>query len=191
MGGTLQQYEVLDEAGHKTGELLDAGEVHKQELWHEVSNVWIVNNRGDVLLQLRSPKVELCPGVWDVAVGTHVHPGEEPAAAAVRGLASELGITVLPENLKHLFNIQAANPMQNGTTHKVLGHVFLLKQDAELGDLKVDTERISELSWQPLVKVMADIGGTETKSQYFPREGAYYPQLFDALTAEAPPEMAH
>lgn len=41
-----QQYEVLDDAGHKTGRLLDRGSVHKQELWHEVANVWVVNARG-------------------------------------------------------------------------------------------------------------------------------------------------
>jgi isopentenyldiphosphate isomerase len=185
-----QQYEILDESGHKTGQILSREEVHKHELWHEVANVWIVNNNGEVLLQLRAPKVELCPDVWDVAVGTHVRPGEDPTAAAARGLAKELGISILPENLKHLFNIQAANPMKNGTTHKVLGHVFLLKQDVPADALKVNPEKISQLAWQPLVKVMADIGGTETKAQYFPREGAYYPQLFDALQAEAPPEMA-
>ena len=183
-------YEVLDEAGHKTGQTLPRAEVHKRELWHEVANVWIVNNNGEVLLQLRAPQVELCPNVWDVAVGTHVLPGEDPTAAAQRGLVGELGLHVPADKLKHLFNIQAANPMAKGAVHKVLGHVFMLTQDQDLGTLHVDPHKITRLIWKPIVEVMADVGGTETRKLYFPREGEYYPQLFDAMLAKAPPEIA-
>lgn len=188
MGGSrVDQYEVLDDAGHKTGQMLDRTEVHAKQLWHEVANVWIVNTKGEVLLQLRSPEVELCPNVWDVAVGTHVRPGEDPLAAAVRCLRSELGIVILPENIKHLFNIQAANPMADGRKHRVLGHVFLLKYDVNPADITVDEHKIAQLAWKPLVEVMAELGGSETAAAYFPREGAYYPQLFDALQAEMTP----
>ena len=185
-----QQYEVLDDAGHKTGQILDSVEIHKQELWHEVANVWIINSRGEVLLQLRSPQVELCPNVWDVAVGTHVRPGEDPVTAALRALQDEIGLAVLPEKLQHLFNIQAANPMHDGRTHKVLGHVFMLKQDVDVSTLKVDPDKIAQLAWKSVANVMAEIGATETAAQYFPRQGTYYPQLFDILLAEAPPELA-
>lgn len=183
-------YEVLDDAGHKTGRLLPRNTVHAQELWHEVANIWLLNSKGEVLLQLRAPEVELCPNVWDVAVGTHVRPGEEPMAAAQRGLQDELGLNVPQESLKHLFNIQAANPVGDGTKHKVLGHVFLLKQDVDIKTLHVDPHKISQLIWKPVVNVMADVGSTETSQLYFPREGTYYPQLFDAMLADAPPEIA-
>lgn len=186
----IPQYEVLDENGHKTGQILNREEIHDRELWHEVVNVWIINDRGEVLLQLRARDVEICPDVWDVSIGTHELPGENPLVAAVRCLQNELGINVLPEKLKHLFNIRAANPMGNGKKHRVFGHVFLLKQDIVLDELKVDNHKISELAWKPLVRVMADIGSTEMRGKYFPREGAYYPMLFDALMAEAPPEIA-
>jgi isopentenyldiphosphate isomerase len=185
-----EQYEVLDDAGHKTGRLVDHVAVHAEELWHEVANVWIVNARGEVLLQLRAAEVELCPNVWDVAVGIHVQPGEDPTAAAQRGLQAELGLTVTPESLKHLFNIQAANPMADGSKHRVLGHVFLLKQEVDPTRLRVDSHKIVRLAWRPIARVMADIGNAQTGKLYFPREGDYYPQLFAALMADAPPEIA-
>lgn len=143
-----------------------------------------------MLLQLRAPEVELWPNVWDVAVGTHVRPGEDPAVAAQRGLQAELGLTVTPESLKHLFNVQAANPLGDGTKHRVLGHVFLLKQEIDPKQLQVDPGKIVRLAWRPIARVMADIGNTETGKLYFPREGNYYPQLFGALAAEVPPEIA-
>lgn len=189
-GTSDQQYEVLDDAGHKTGQLLAREEVHERQLWHEVANVWILNSRGEVLLQRRGPKVELAPNVWDVAVGTHLRPGEDPAAAGARALAGELGITELPENLKHLFNIQAANPMPDGSMHKVLGHVFLLKTDIDLATLKVNPDKVAELAWRTVSQIISDFGSEEARAAYFPRAGNYYQQLFEIFMAEVPPELA-
>jgi isopentenyldiphosphate isomerase len=186
MDAPNQQFEVLDDEGHKTGQILDRETVHQQQLWHEVVNVWIINTTGDVLLQRRGPHVDLNPNVWDVAVGTHVRPGEDPTVAAQRCLQNELGITITAEQLKHLFNIQSANPVENGQLHRVLGHLFLLKRDIDLADCTVDSSKITELAWKPLIQVMSEVGATDTAADYFPRAGTYYPQLFDALQAEMP-----
>ncbi|HSX16684.1 MAG TPA: NUDIX domain-containing protein [Patescibacteria group bacterium] len=183
---TTQLFEVLDEEGHKTGQVLDRKTVHDQQLWHEVVNVWIINNKGDVLLQLRGPNVDLYPNVWDVAVGTHVRPDEDPTVAAQRCLQSELGLTIAADQLQHLFNIQSANPVGDAKLHRVLGHVFLLKRDLDLADCTVDPEKIVQLAWKPLVQVMSDVGATDTAATYHPRAGNYYPQLFEALQAASP-----
>lgn len=185
MGGpTNQVFEVLDAAGHKTGQILDRESVHAQQLWHEVANVWIINTKGDVLLQLRGPRVDLNPGVWDVAVGTHVRPGEDPTIAAQRCLQTELGLTITTDQIKHLFNIQSENPLSGGLVHRVVGHVFLVKRDIDLAACTVNGDIIAQLAWKPLIEVMAEIGSTEAAARYFPRSGNYYPQLFDALQGE-------
>jgi isopentenyldiphosphate isomerase len=181
---SIQQSEVLDEAGHKTGQILDRKTVHDKQLWHEVVNVWVINSKGEILLQLRAPGVEISPGVWDVAVGSHVRPGEDPLVAAQRCLNTELGIDILPGSIKHLFNIRAANPMSGNKKHHVLGHVFLLKRDIDPADITVDTKKITRLEWKPLLAVMSEVGATDTTALYFPREGDYYPKVFDALQNE-------
>lgn len=180
----VTQFEVLDDEGHGTGQLLSRGAIHEQELWHPTVNVWILNSRGEVLLQLRGKEVELNPNTWDVAIGTHVRPGEDPTDAALRCLQTELGVTVTKDQLKHLFNIQSANPMANGKIHRTLGHVFLLKRDLDINDFSYDPDKISMLMWRPLIAVMGEIGGQDTASSYYPRPGNYFPQLFDALQAE-------
>ena len=43
--GLDDKYDVLDEGGHKTGELLELWNIHAQELWHEVTNVWVKPTR--------------------------------------------------------------------------------------------------------------------------------------------------
>lgn len=175
------QYEVLDEHGLPTGQILDRETVHKDQLWHAVVNVWIINSKNELLMQLRAPGADLFPNVWDVSIGTHLQPQESPVVAALRCLQTELGVSATTEKLEHLFNVQSANPMANNTFHKVLGHVFLLQQDLNLVDVHVDPAKISRLEWVPLTKVMSEIGNDETKSQYLPRANNYYPQLFEAL----------
>jgi isopentenyldiphosphate isomerase len=185
MGGQdVQQFEVLDERGHSTGQFLSRGAVHDQELWHSTVNVWILNSRSEVLLQLRGPKMELNPDTWDVAIGTHVRPNEDPTDAAQRCLQTELGVVVTKEQIKHLFNIQSANPTEKGKLHRTLGHVFLLKRDLDINDFTYDPEKIAMLVWRPLLAVMGEVGGKDTSSSYYPRSDNYYPQLFDALEAE-------
>lgn len=185
MGGeAIPQSEVLDEQGHSTGQILTRGAVHEQELWHPTVNVWILNSNSEVLLQLRGEKVELNPGTWDVAIGTHVRPGEDPTDAAVRCLQTELGITVTKDQIRHLFNIQSANPVQGGKMHRTLGHVFLLKRDIPLSDFTYNPEKIAQLAWKPLLDVMGEVGGADTAANYYPRPGNYFPQLFDALQTE-------
>lgn len=175
------KYEVLDEQGIPTGEILDQQTVHTKELWHAVVNVWVVNSQGELLMQLRAPDVELSPNVWDVSVGSHLRPGETPQTAAERCLRTELGISVSSEQLNHLFNIQCANPMPNHITHKVLGHVFLVQMDVDIKALKYDSTKITRLAWVPLMQLMTDVGNEISRQQYFPRANNYYPQLFNAL----------
>jgi isopentenyldiphosphate isomerase len=180
----IPQSEVLDDQGHATGQVLTRGAVHEQELWHPTVNVWILDSGGEVLLQHRGEKVELNPGTWDMAIGTHVRPGEDPTDAALRCLQTELGIAIPKDQIKHLFNIQSANPIKDGKMHKTLGHVFLVKRDIPLADFTYNQNKIAELAWKPLLTVMGEVGGTDTSANYYPRPGNYYPQLFDALQAE-------
>ncbi len=185
MGADIStEFEVLDEQGHKTGQILSRQEVHDKELWHSTVNVWILNSRGEVLLQLRGKEVELNPNTWDVAIGTHVRPGEDPNDAALRCLQTELGLVATQDQIKHLFNIQSANMTEGGKMHRTLGHVFLLKRDMDINDFEFDSKKIAMLVWRPLVAVMGEVGGTDTSSSYYPRSDDYYPQLFDALQAE-------
>lgn len=180
----VKQSEVLDDQGHGTGQVLTRGAVHEQELWHPTVNVWLLNSKGEVLLQQRGKKVEMHPELWDVAIGSHVRPGEDPTDSAVRCLQEELGVTITKDQLKHLFNIQSENPTQTNKLHRTLGHVFLLKRDMELSEFTYNTDKIALLAWKPLLETMGEVGGVDTSANYYPRPGNYFPQLFDAMQAE-------
>lgn len=69
--------DVLDEKGNLTGEKKLRSEIHAKGLWHKVvhgihfisahSAVWIVNSKGELMVQKRSEIKESYPGLWDIS----------------------------------------------------------------------------------------------------------------------------
>ncbi|MCG6553831.1 MAG: NUDIX domain-containing protein [Candidatus Magnetominusculus sp. LBB02] len=74
-------------------------EVHgNNKLLHRVVHVFVFNPEGKLLLQKRSMKKDVAPGVWDTSVGGHVDLGETIEAAVLREMSEELGVTLpVPE----------------------------------------------------------------------------------------------
>ena len=48
-----EDFDLLDENGNKTGKTKLRTEVHRNGDWHKAVHIWIINNKGDVLLQRR------------------------------------------------------------------------------------------------------------------------------------------
>ncbi|XOV86545.1 MAG: NUDIX domain-containing protein [Pseudomonadota bacterium] len=70
--------------------------VHREGIWHRTVNVLLFNGNGELLLQQRSAKKDVCPLHWDLSVAEHLQPGESDEVAAARGLLEELGLVDVP-----------------------------------------------------------------------------------------------
>jgi 8-oxo-dGTP pyrophosphatase MutT (NUDIX family) len=87
---------VYDAAGQVTG-AAPRGIVYGRGLWHAATGVLVRSCDGErVVLHRRTADKLIFPGAWDCWAGGVVGPGEDPADAAVRELAEELGITGVP-----------------------------------------------------------------------------------------------
>eukprot|EP01119_Soliformovum_irregulare_P014431 TRINITY_DN3947_c0_g1_i2.p1 TRINITY_DN3947_c0_g1~~TRINITY_DN3947_c0_g1_i2.p1 ORF type:complete len:185 (+),score=48.17 TRINITY_DN3947_c0_g1_i2:17-571(+) len=73
---TEEYLDVLDENGKFTGISHPRSQVHREGLWHRVVHVWIVNSKGQVLLQQRTLNKESWPGMWDISSAGHISAGE-------------------------------------------------------------------------------------------------------------------
>ena len=49
-----EKFDVLNELGEFTGEIATREECHKKGLWHRAVYAFIIDNKGDILLQKRS-----------------------------------------------------------------------------------------------------------------------------------------
>ncbi len=73
------------------------GSASKQEAWqkglyHRLVRIMLEDDKGNVLLQHRSPTKDIYPNTWDNSVGGHVDAGEDYEQAAYRELREELGV---------------------------------------------------------------------------------------------------
>lgn len=91
--------EVIDHAARAA--------VHARRLNHRAVHVLLVNDRGEIYLQLRAATKESFPGCWDSSASGHVAAGEDYLPAAVRELEEELGLSVAPDRLQLVATIPA------------------------------------------------------------------------------------
>ncbi len=61
---------------------------------HRIVHIFILNEKEEMLLQLRSDKKSFCPLHWSTSAGGHVRYGETYEMAALREIKEELGIEI-------------------------------------------------------------------------------------------------
>jgi 16S rRNA (adenine1518-N6/adenine1519-N6)-dimethyltransferase len=149
----------LKDLPQKSGEIFDVvdaedqvvgtatrGEVHAQKLIHRAVHVFVLNKRGDLLLQKRSALKDLCPSLWDSSVSGHLDSGELYEAAAIRELDEEMGITAAAP----LEEIARISPRaETGWEHVRL---YRTRHD---GNLRFPSAEVDAAIWFPLTEIAA------------------------------------
>jgi 16S rRNA (adenine1518-N6/adenine1519-N6)-dimethyltransferase len=72
---------------------VDRATIHREKLLHRAVHIFILNRRGELLLQKRSYRKDKFPRRWDSSAAGHVNAGESYRDCAIRELKEELGIT--------------------------------------------------------------------------------------------------
>jgi 16S rRNA (adenine1518-N6/adenine1519-N6)-dimethyltransferase len=78
---------------------IDRATIHRENLLHRAVHIFILNRRGELLLQKRSYRKDKFPRRWDSSAAGHVNAGESYRDCAMRELKEELGITAALANL--------------------------------------------------------------------------------------------
>lgn len=113
------------------------------DCYHKPVWIWIVNSKGEVLVQKRAKYKSFMPSKWDMPSAGHVGAGESSLSACVRETSEELGLnfpksdfTFLREYLFPDFN--------------EIGQVHLLKADFDIKDTRLQVEEVEEIKWLSL-----------------------------------------
>ncbi len=100
-----EKLDLLDENGRVIG-VQSKNDAHRTGAWHKSVHIYLVNNRKEILLQLRTANKDIYPSVWDISVGGHVDAGEKTSVTASREMEEELGIKAQPEEFEYLTTIK-------------------------------------------------------------------------------------
>jgi isopentenyl-diphosphate delta-isomerase type 1 len=99
-------FDVVDEADRVTSQARRS-EVHARKLRHRAVHVFVFNEDGKLFIQKRSRNKDSFPGRQDSSASGHLIAGEDYDTCASRELSEELGLTIVAEELKKHFKLEA------------------------------------------------------------------------------------
>lgn len=165
-----EYWDVLNEQGEKTGKRLRRTTYNQLASgeYHLVVHIWIVNSKGEFLIQRRSHNRIPMPGEW-AATGGSVFSGEDSQAAAIRELREEMGIRVLPGEIHYLRQFKRKNSIID---------FWWARVDAPLTSLCLEPKEVEEAKW-----VTADTLRTMIQRKEFHNYGrSYFSAVFSLVT---------
>jgi len=174
----MEYLDVLDSTGKPTGEKKLKTEIHRDGDWHKSVHVWIINSKGELLIQKRSLVKDSHPGMWDISSAGHISTGEDSATTATRETEEELGLELEAKDFEYLFSVTQEATQRGGYINREFNDVYLLKLYLNISKLKLQKEEVAEVKFIPYEKLEEIIGRGDKDFVPHPDE---YKKLFENL----------
>ena len=145
----MEYFDILDENGNKTGRIKLRSEVHRDGDWHKAVHIWIVNDKGEILLQRRCPTKDSNPNMLDISSAGHLTAGDDSLMGAIRELKEELNLNVNPSNLKFIKTLKRSSKYTDTFINNEFDDMYILKTNKKIDDMKYQEEEISEILFIP------------------------------------------
>lgn len=166
----MEIWDVYDEYRGKTGKTIERGIPLLAGNYHLVVHIWVVNKKGELLIQKRAKHLAWKPGIWAVTGGSAIV-GEDAYTAAIRELSEEVGIDGTTASLEFLFELKR---------HDSFCNVFLARCNTPAEQLKLQQEEVDAAAWVSREQLQTMIEHKEFYSY------DYLPMLYHYLSMEQP-----
>lgn len=144
----MEYFDLVDENNQPLNQTKLRSEVHRDGDWHRAIDVWLLNSQNQLLLQKRAAQKLSYPGLWEISCSGHISAGEQSLPTAARELEEELGLTVEPQNLTHIFSYQESYITNNGTfINNEFKDTYLLKTDKTIDQFKIDPTEVEAIKY--------------------------------------------
>ena len=175
----MEQVEVVNEQGEATGIIKPRHEVHQAGDWHRTVDVWLVNSKGEILLQQRSAKKQGNPLKWNSSSAGHVVAGATPLFTARQETREEIGLDLPEEAFEFLFTSLEVFKVDGQTEPaREFAHVYLAEADATIDTLVLQTEEVADVRWVSIVELEQMVVEQHPELVEHPQQ---YSKLFDHL----------
>lgn len=141
---------LVDENDNQTG-IAGKMEAHRKALLHRAVSAFIINSRGEWILQRRALDKYHSNGLWTNTCCTHPNPGESNLDSTKRRLKEEMGIEC---DLDELFSFVYREKLDNDLTEYEFDHVFFGICDK---DPVINTAEVKEWEAVPFNVLQEDI----------------------------------
>lgn len=117
-----EEYVVLVDTNDEKIGLMPKMEAHEKAVLHRAFSVFIMNEKGQTMLQQRAADKYHSPLLWTNTCCSHQRDGESNLEAGKRRLQEEMGFVT---ELRELFSFIYKAPFDNGLTEHELDHVMI------------------------------------------------------------------
>ena len=131
--------------------LMEKMEAHEKGLLHRAFSIFIMNNKGELMLQQRALSKYHSGGLWTNTCCSHPRDGESYDAAAHRRLIEEMGFDC---KMKNLFHFIYRAELDNDLIEHELDYVFIGFSEIEP---QINPEEVESYKWISLDELSSDI----------------------------------
>ena len=135
----MEFIDIVDENDNLTGEIKDRDFVHNNNLYHRHVSCFILNKKGEVLLQRRSITKKKNPGIWS-KTGGHVDTGETVIDALKREVKEEIGLEMDDNNIFFMNKFKSTNP-----NYFSYGYIYIT--DNKISDYKLQLDEVDKVEY--------------------------------------------
>ncbi|GIJ94165.1 isopentenyl-diphosphate Delta-isomerase [Capnocytophaga stomatis] len=141
---------LVDEQNNPIG-LMPKLEAHEKALLHRAFSVFVMNQKGEVMLQQRALHKYHSPGLWTNTCCSHQRENETNVEAGKRRLQEEMGFTT---ELTDVISFIYKAPFDNGLTEHEYDHVLLGYYEE---NPNINTEEVADWKWELPENIKKDI----------------------------------
>ncbi len=175
----MEYLDVVDENNQLTGKTEERNIIHEKGIWHREVAVWIMNKKGEILLQKRAANKRQEPNKWAICAG-HVEAGESVEDSMIREMEEELGIKVNMNQLEFLKIYKKQNDIPNDNIKNYnFQYMYFLKTNWNIEDYKIQLEELSEIKYVPFTE-FEDIVKNKDKNVTFTKQ-SYMLEMIEML----------
>ena len=136
----MELIDIVDENNNLTGQVEERWVAFEKGLWRRTVSCWIMNEKGEVLLQKRAGEKRRNPNKW-AKTGGQVDSGETVEEAIYREVKEELGIEIPKEQIE----IDSIYKSDNKNKRFVYNYIFVV--DYKLEDYILQKEEVADVKY--------------------------------------------
>lgn len=159
----MELWDIYDNKGHKTGLMKKRTDILSRGQYHLAAEVWIINDKFEILIQKRSDNKKILPNIWTLTTGCMVS-GEDTVDGSIREVEEELGICIKKDDLNFIKRIFQGN---------IIWDIYFVYMNIELSKLALQKEEVSDVKF---------VSAGEFKDMLLCGEIFKYDEIYDILS---------
>lgn len=162
----MELVDILNKRNEYTGIIKDRKELKDGECRNLV-HIWIINDKGEFLIQQRAMTKKHFPGMWSVTSGC-VHSKENFSEACIRECKEELNVDLDINNLEYMMSFKK---------DPIIVQVYVLYQNVNIDSIILQKEEVSSMKFVKRNELKEMINRKETAGSinYF----EFFEQILD------------